>query len=547
MKTTREQFDQWLHADEGEHLEFKMAENRYNFEELTRYCVALANEQGGKFILGVTDKRPRCPVGTRAFQNLERTKAGLVERLHLRIEAEEFEHDGRRIVIFHVPSRPIGMPVHYKGAYWMRGGDALVPMSPDQLKRIFDEAAPDFSAEICADAALTDLDVAAIEDFRRRWMQKSGNEKLAGHSIERLLIDAELAVDGGITYAALILFGTRSALGRHLAQSEVVFEYRSGEASGPAQQRLDLREGFFLIYDRLWETIDLRNDVQHYRDGLFVWDVPTFTESVVREALLNAASHRDYRLGGSIFVRQYPRRLEVVSPGGFPPGVTADNILWAQSPRNRRVAEAFGRCGLVERSGQGANLMFEESVKQSKRLPDYTRSDDFQVALTLHGEVQDPLFLKYLERLGEERLKSFGTDHFLVLDQVHSEHAVPDGLRPVLNELIEMGAVERTGRGRGTRYFLSRRFYELAGKRGHYTRRKGLDRETNKTLLLRHIEQSRKTGCKLRELRQVLPSESKDAVQKMLQELKREGKAKVEGRTSAGRWFPARGDKTDAP
>ena len=546
MKTSREQFAHWLQADEGEHLEFKKAENRYDFEELTRYCVALANEQGGKFVLGVTDKRPRRPLGTRAFQNLERTKAGLVERLHLRIETEQFDYDGKRVVIFHVPSRPIGMPVHYKGTYWMRGGDALVPMSPDQLKRIFDESAPDFSSEICPTATLDDLDVSAIEDFRKRWIYKSGNEKLAGHDIQRLLTDAELAVDGAVTYAALILFGTRAALGRHLSQCEVVFEYRSGEATGPAQQRLDLREGFFLIYDRLWETINRRNDAQHYRDGLFVWDVPTFTESVVREALLNATSHRDYRLGGSIFVRQYPRRLEVVSPGGFPPGVTAENILWSQSPRNRRVAEAFARCGLVERSGQGANLMFEESVKQSKRLPDYTLTDEFQVWLTLHGEVQDPLFLKYLERLGEERLKGFGTDHFLVLDQVHSERVVPDGLRPVLNELIDMGAVERTGKGRGTRYLLSRRFYDLAGKKGHYTRRKGLDRETNKALLLRHIEQSRKTGSKLRELRQVLPSESKDSVQKMLQELKREKKARVEGRTSAGKWFPVNGGETNA-
>ena len=66
--------------------------------------------------------------------------------------------------------------------------------------------------------------------------------------------------------------------------------------------------------------IDARNDVHHYEDGLFVGDIPTFDRRVVCEALLNAVSHRDYRNGGSTFVRQFPRKLEIVSPGGFAPG-----------------------------------------------------------------------------------------------------------------------------------------------------------------------------------------------------------------------------------
>ncbi|HEY9449689.1 MAG TPA: ATP-binding protein, partial [Gemmatimonadaceae bacterium] len=48
-----------------------------------------------------------------------------------------------------------------------------------------------------------------------------------------------------------------------------------------------------------------------------------------------------------LLVRQYVRRLEVVSPGGFPPGITLENVLDQQNPRNRRLAEAFARCGLI--------------------------------------------------------------------------------------------------------------------------------------------------------------------------------------------------------
>ena len=69
--------------------------------------------------------------------------------------------------------------------------------------------------------------------------------------------------------------------------------------------------------------------------------VSTFSEIAVREALLNAVSHRDYRHPGSVFVRQFSRRIEIVSPGGFPPGITPDNILDQQLPRNRRIAETF--------------------------------------------------------------------------------------------------------------------------------------------------------------------------------------------------------------
>jgi len=292
--------DDWLHAKEDEHLEFKEASSRYDFEKLVKYCAALANEGGGVMVLGVTDKLPRRVVGTAAFRDLQRTKAGLVERLRLRIEAEEISCEGKRVVLFRAPSRPLGLPVAVNGAYWMRAGEDLVPMSPDQLRRIFDEAAPDFSAEVCSGAVLADLAPDAIEVFRRRWHRRAKNDSILHVSDEQLLRDAELVSDEGVTYAALILLSARAALGRFLSQAEVVFEYRSSEVPGPASQREEFREGVLLFYDRLWELVNLRNDLQHFQDGLFVLDVPTFDERTVREAILNAMSHRDYRDSGSV-------------------------------------------------------------------------------------------------------------------------------------------------------------------------------------------------------------------------------------------------------
>lgn len=538
MSAIFDKLREWMEGKEDEHLEFKEAKNRFDFEELVKYCAAIANEGGGKLILGLTNERPRQVVGCRAFENLERTKAGLTERLHLRFEIDEIQHPDGRVLVIHIPSRPIGMPIQYKGAYWMRAGEDLVPMTQDQLKRIFDEAGPDFSAEICPKASMADLDPDAIRRFREMWHRKSGDEALDKVTDERLLADAELVVDGRVSYAAMILFGTRQALGKFLAQAEVIFEYRSSEASIPSQQRKEHRQGFFLFNDDLWNTINLRNEVQHFQDGLYVWDVPTFNEMVVREAILNAVSHRDYRLPGSVFVRQFPRKLEIVSPGGFPQGVTPENILKKQVPRNRRIAEAFARCGLVERAGQGADRMFRQCIRESKPRPDFSGTDDYQVSLTLKGDVQDPVFLRFLEKIGKETLASFTLEDLLILDLIHREQKIPSDLKERLPGLKDRGVIEIIGHGKGTRYLLSRRFYQFVGKKGIYTRKRGLDRETNKKLLEQHIEENRKEGSQLRDLIQVLPALSRPQIQTLLSELKSEGRIHSIGRTKAGRWYP---------
>lgn len=381
--------------------------------------------------------------------------------------------------------------------------------------------------------------ILSSESVRDLWSRHSGNANIKKISNERLLCDAEVLISKGLTYAALILFGTPKALGKYLAQAEVVFEYRSSRVTGPAQQRVEYREGFFSFYNDLWEKINLRNDTQHFRDGLFIWNVPTFNEKAIREAILNAISHRDYRMAGSVWIRQFPRTIAIVSPGGFPTGVTPENILWRQQPRNRRIAEVFAKCGLVERAGQGADTMFEESIKQGKPLPNFDNTDEYEVAL-LDGQIQDESFLRFLEKIGQERLASFNTEDFLILDLVHNERPIPSSppeLKSRLNHLVDLGIVERIGKGRGTRYMLCKQYYALTGKNGAYTRKRGLDKETNKELLFKHLSANAKNGSKFDELQQVLPSLSRSQVQKLLIELKSENKIHLKGKTSASTWF----------
>lgn len=540
MTTTRAQLDQWLAEPEGLRLEFKEAKQRYDFEKLLKYCVALANEGGGTIVLGVTDQRPRRIVGTQAFEDPGRTEAGLHKRLGHRVPVEELRLPEGRVLVVHVPSRLPGTAWNLDGRYFKRAGDDLAHLADHELRAMFAEAGPDFSAQPCPGATLADLEPASLALFRERWARKCGDPRKRELSDPQTLRDAELLVEGDqVSYAALILFGTRSGLTRYLAQAELVFEYRATEAAGPAADREEYRAGFFAWQDALWQKINLRNDRQSFQDDFFRMDLPTFDEVPVREAILNAVAHRDYRLGGSVFIRQFPKRLEVVSPGGLPPGITPENIIDQQNPRNRRLAEALARCGLIERSGQGMNLMMESAVRQGKPLPSFAGTAAHEVRLTLEGGVRNPAFVRFMERLGTDRLNGFTTLDYLALERLEQGRPLSPDLQDRLPALTEVGAVEVIGRGKNAKYMLAAALYASLGSKGVYTRKRGLDHDTNKALLLKHLRDHESEGAPLSELRQVLPSLPERAVQLLLDELRSEGLIRVHGQRRWARWHLA--------
>lgn len=485
-------------------------------------------------MFGITDKRPRQVVGSNAFEQPERTRKGLIEKLKIMVDFQLYNYEGKRVLVFDVASRPLGLPVQADGIAWWYEGDSLIPMPEDVRRKIYEETGFDFSGSICAAAKIEDLDESAIETFRMKWMEKSGNKRLMSLSVEQLLYDCEAITEEGITYAALILFGKKKSLGKYLPQAEIIFEYRSSEASGPANQREEFREGFFSCYNRIWELVNLRNNKQHYQEGFFVYDIPTFNERVVREAILNAVSHRNYQMGGSVFVRQYQDRLVVESPGGFPNGISLHNILYRQIPRNRRIAEILSLCGLVERSGQGMNLIYELSIKEAKQLPDFTGTDDNFVSISLNGLIIDTKMLSLINEIGNERWEILSTRDFLIINALYHEMNLEEDWKVSLKRLMEMGIVERVSRNK---YVLARSLYKVAGKAGVHTRIVGLDRDTNKELLLKHIRRNGKKGTPLKELYQVLPGHNRNQLQVLMRELRKEGRIYCEGKTSAAKWF----------
>ena len=89
------------------------------------------------------------------------------------------------------------------------------------------------------------------------------------------------------------------------------------------------------------------------------------------------------------------------------------------------------------------NLMFEQSIRQSKPVPDFSGSAAHEVRLTLHGTVTNPKFVRFLEQIGQEKMAAFGTHDLLVLDYLQRDAKIPEYLRPRLPHLAELDVVER--------------------------------------------------------------------------------------------------------
>jgi ATP-dependent DNA helicase RecG len=174
------------------------------------------------------------------------------------------------------------------------------------------------------------------------------------------------------------------------------------------------------------------------------------------------------------------------------------------------------------------------SIKEAKSLPDFRGTDDNFVSITLNGLVLDKRILSLINKIGNERLEAMATDDFRVVDALFHEQPLTDALRLRIKRLIELGLVEHVSRNK---FVLARSLYEVADKSGVHTRLVGLDRDTNKELILKHIRKNGKKGTPFRELEQVLPSHSRNQIKVLIRELRQADLIYVIGNTSAARWF----------
>ena len=154
------------------------------------------------------------------------------------------------------------------------------------------------------------------------------------------------------------------------------------------------------MIEQLWHDIDLRNGSFSIKEGPYIFDVPYFNEEVIRESINNAVAHRDYNRNSETVIKQYPQKLVITNAGGFPYGVTIENILTTPStPRNRLLSDVLSKTGIVERSGQGVDKIFYNTLSEGKAAPDYSHSDAFKVELVLSSIMYDKAFALFIESI----------------------------------------------------------------------------------------------------------------------------------------------------
>jgi ATP-dependent DNA helicase RecG len=225
--------------------------------------------------------------------------------------------------------------------------------------------------------------------------------------------------------------------------------------------------------------------------------------------------------------------LEVDSPGGFVPEINPENILFRQSPRNRRIAEVFAKCGLVERAGQGVDLMYQLAIRDSKRTPDYSRSDAYTVSVVLAGQVLNRAFVRFILKCRLEDLESLSIDQWLALEAFSLEREFNCCTPEALDRLRDLGLVERVS---GGRYILPRLYYEFLGRVAVYEKLR--EREVKKEILELELQKHRIDGLHMTELHALLPDEDQTSIRRLLKELETERRLFARGGTRWTKYFP---------
>lgn len=351
-----ETFERWLSgAPESEHLEFKEAKEQYDTSKLLRYCVALANEGGGYLVLGVSDKPPRRVVGTAAFRNPGEIKARILEALRIRVDVHELQHGNKRVLVFEIPARHSGQPMHFDGAYLMRAGEDLVPMTADHLKRIFAEGRPDFmvqdaSAAIDADVVVAMLDVQAFFDLLKLPMPATREGVIA-----RLLSEKLVRADGPqlrVTNMGALLLAKDIRQFESLQRKTVrVVKYKGKNKLNTERDQIG-QKGYAAGFEALIAYINSQLPMNEVIGQALREEVRMFPELAIRELVANALVHQDFEeSGGSVMVEIYADRIEISNPGQ--PLIPADRFVDEYKARNDRLADLMRRMGICEEKGSG--------------------------------------------------------------------------------------------------------------------------------------------------------------------------------------------------
>lgn len=437
------------------------------------YVVALCNEKGGRLVIGMHDDFPHKVMGTQqAINAIGQLESDIYRDLGIRPDIYElYDEEQKRVLIIEVPSRPAGKVYKYEDVPLMRVGEELKPMDDKTYLSIIQEQEPDFSEQYCLEATMDDLDENAIRVLKGKYARKQHNPSFISISNEQALSDLKLIRNGKITNAAILLVGKESSIEQYFPQAKVFLEYRKTEAQVEYNNRKVFGQPFYILIDQLWNAINEKNESIPVREGSYIFDIPYFNEMVIREIVNNAFAHRDYRKNSEIVIKLYPTKMEIINAGGFPQGVTLENLLTVPStPRNRLLSDVLSKTGIVERSGQGIDKIFLYTLAEGKPEPNYSYSDDFFVTAILYATIKDLGFAMFVQSIQNE----LADDEKLSVFEVLALCKVRDGEHKNIDKKIAIklehkNCIEKHGKTNAQFYTLPRRYYEMTGKEADYS------------------------------------------------------------------------------
>ena len=471
-------------------------------DDLISYVSAIANMEGGHLVIGVQDKTLEI-VGTDLSKfnlNFQSAVWKLLEHCinlsseGLSIDEYTTEDTYKTVWIVHIPKHLPRRPVYAHKKAWQRVEDSLVEMTQERLAAILEEPifeAKDWSAEIVPNATLADLDELAVAKarvmFKKVHASKIPTEEIDTWTVEELLCNSGIMIDGKLTRAAIILLGkTVSVFKLRPAVVEVTWTLRDGRQEVVDYEHFTVP--FILTVDQILSKI--RNLTMRELPGgtLFPETMKQYDDYTIREALHNAIAHQDYTLQQRINFVENPDFLYYANGGSFIPG-TLQKALATKGPqrhfRNECLCRAMVNFNMIDTVSRGIKKMFNEQWRRHFPMPDYEIDAlNKEVGVKIYGNTINEKYTKLLKENNTLTLEDC-----ILLDAVQKGHRISE--EHVL-ALLGRGLLE----GDVLEYSISLDIAKKTKQLSDYTRNRGLDKAKLQQMILQYLQNAGLVGAK---------------------------------------------------
>jgi ATP-dependent DNA helicase RecG len=433
---------------------------------LAEALVAFANAEGGTVLLGLDGEGQA--TGALELDEAEGVlRRALVEcRPLVRTEWQQFEDRAGLAIAIQVPRSP-ELHALADGRVLVRTSNGNEALDGARISHLAaSKATGDYEQEPIPGATRADLDPDVIHDYLQRRVDRLGRD--LGEDAEDILTAAgALSTDGLPTAAGILLFGKDPQA--FIPQSALTYVRFAGtEPSGGAgapgyTRRQDCSGALARIIETAWATLltELRGEA--LVRGLQREDHYIYPQNAVREALVNAVCHRDYRIAGRrVEIRQFDDRLEIFSPGGLPGYITLDNIVDEHFSRNPRVVNGLYEWGYIEELGLGIDRMIEELLQNGHPGPEF-KATPYSFTVVMRRANAGPRGVVHPGQWGQRlharqmRAMQYLQEYGRITNRDYRElcpDVSPETLRLDLADLVDKSLVMKVGDKKGTYYIL---------------------------------------------------------------------------------------------